>query len=110
MAYRGPARERGVHGTVAVAGHLESLLDQLLIGREAVFPADREDDPDRREGVGPVGFLVALHVDVEAVFFYPWAVLLRQLKWFGLIEMLVFMGILLVALAYVWRNGGFDWE
>jgi len=48
--------------------------------------------------------------DVEAVFFYPWAVLLRQLKWFGLIEMLVFMGILLVALAYVWRNGGFDWE
>ncbi|TMC88542.1 MAG: NADH-quinone oxidoreductase subunit A [Chloroflexi bacterium] len=48
--------------------------------------------------------------DVEAVFFYPWAVLLRQLKWFGLIEMLVFMGILLVALANVWRNGGFDWE
>ena len=48
--------------------------------------------------------------DVEAVFFYPWAVLLRQLKWFGLIEMLVFMGILLVALAYVWRNGGFDWD
>ena len=48
--------------------------------------------------------------DVEAVFFYPWAVLLHQLKWFGLIEMLVFMGILLVALAYVWRNGGFDWE
>ena len=48
--------------------------------------------------------------DVEAVFFYPWAVLLHQLKWFGLIEMLVFMGILLVALAYVWRNGGFDWD
>ena len=48
--------------------------------------------------------------DVESVFFYPWAVLLRQLKWFGLIEMLVFMGILLVALAYIWRNGGLDWD
>ena len=48
--------------------------------------------------------------DVEAVFFYPWAVYLHQLKWFGLIEMLVFMGILLVALAYVWRNGGLDWD
>jgi NADH-quinone oxidoreductase subunit A len=48
--------------------------------------------------------------DVESVFFYPWAVLLRQLKWFGLIEMLVFMGILLVALAYIWRNGGLDCE
>jgi NADH-quinone oxidoreductase subunit A len=48
--------------------------------------------------------------DVEAVFFYPWAVLFRQLKWFGLIEMLVFIGVLLVALAYIWRNGGLDWD
>jgi NADH-quinone oxidoreductase subunit A len=48
--------------------------------------------------------------DVESVFFYPWAVLLRQLKWFGLIEMLVFIGILLIALAYIWRNGGLDWD
>jgi NADH-quinone oxidoreductase subunit A len=48
--------------------------------------------------------------DIEAVFFYPWAVLLRQLKWFGLIEMLVFMGILLIALAHIWRKGGLDWE
>jgi NADH-quinone oxidoreductase subunit A len=48
--------------------------------------------------------------DIEGVFFYPWAVLLRQLKWFGLIEMLVFIGILLVALAHIWRKGGLDWE
>jgi NADH-quinone oxidoreductase subunit A len=48
--------------------------------------------------------------DVEAIFFYPWAVLLRQLKWFGLIEMLVFMAILGVALAHIWRKGGLDWE
>ena len=48
--------------------------------------------------------------DVEAVFFYPWAVLLRQLRWFGLIEMLIFMGVLLIALAYIWKNGGLDWE
>ena len=48
--------------------------------------------------------------DVEAVFFYPWAVLLRQLKWFGLIEMGVFVGILLVALAHIWRKGGLEWD
>ena len=48
--------------------------------------------------------------DVEAVFFYPWAVLLHQLKWFGLIEMLVFIGILLIALAHIWRKGGLEWE
>ena len=48
--------------------------------------------------------------DVEAVFFYPWAVLLRQLKWFGVVEMLVFIGILLVALAHIWKKGGLDWD
>jgi NADH-quinone oxidoreductase subunit A len=48
--------------------------------------------------------------DVEAVFFYPWAVLMRHLGWYGLIEMGVFMGILLVALAHIWRKGGLDWE
>ncbi len=48
--------------------------------------------------------------DVEAIFFYPWAVLLRQLKWFGLIEMAVFVGILGIALAHIWRKGGLDWE
>ncbi|HEY8634006.1 MAG TPA: NADH-quinone oxidoreductase subunit A [Candidatus Dormibacteraeota bacterium] len=48
--------------------------------------------------------------DVEAVFFYPWAVIMRQLKWFGLIEMLVFMGILLIALAHIWRKGGLEWD
>ena len=48
--------------------------------------------------------------DVEAVFFYPWAVLLRELKWYGLIEMGIFIGILLVALAHIWNKGGLDWE
>jgi NADH-quinone oxidoreductase subunit A len=48
--------------------------------------------------------------DIEAVFFYPWAVILRQLRWYGLIEMFVFVLILLVALAHIWRKGGLEWE
>jgi NADH-quinone oxidoreductase subunit A len=48
--------------------------------------------------------------DVEAVFFYPWAVVLHQLRWYGVIEMLVFIAILAVALAYIWRKGGLEWE
>ena len=48
--------------------------------------------------------------DVEAIFFYPWAVMLHQLKWYGVIEMFVFIGILAVALAHIWRKGGFEWE
>ena len=48
--------------------------------------------------------------DVEAIFFYPWAVILHQLRWYGVIEMFVFMLILLIALAHIWRKGGLDWE
>ncbi len=48
--------------------------------------------------------------DIETVFFYPWAVLLHQLKWYGVIEMSVFMLILVVALAHIWRKGGLEWD
>ena len=48
--------------------------------------------------------------DVESIFLFPWAVVVRQLKVFGLIEMVVFIGTLLVALVYVWAKGALTWE
>lgn len=48
--------------------------------------------------------------DIEIIFFYPWAVLFRQLKLFGLIEMGVFVLILLIGYVYIWRKGGFNWD
>jgi len=48
--------------------------------------------------------------DVEIIFFYPWAVNFRALGLFGFIEMLVFVGILLVGYIYVWRKGAFEWD
>jgi len=48
--------------------------------------------------------------DIEVVFMYPWAVAYRGLGWFGLAEMAVFVGILAVGLAYVWRVGALDWD
>jgi NADH-quinone oxidoreductase subunit A len=47
--------------------------------------------------------------DVEAIFLYPWAVILRQLKMFGFWEMLVYIGIVLVGFFYVWKKGVLDW-
>jgi NADH:ubiquinone oxidoreductase subunit 3 (subunit A) len=47
--------------------------------------------------------------DVEAVFLYPWAVILRSLKHFGLWEMFVYIGIVLVGFFYVWKKGVLDW-
>jgi NADH-quinone oxidoreductase subunit A len=47
--------------------------------------------------------------DVETVFLYPWAVMFDELALFGFIEMLVFLVILLVGYAYVWRRGALSW-
>jgi NADH-quinone oxidoreductase subunit A len=47
--------------------------------------------------------------DVEAVFIFPWAIDVDPLGWFGLIEMTVFVLILLLGLAYVWRKGLLKW-
>jgi NADH-quinone oxidoreductase subunit A len=48
--------------------------------------------------------------DIEVVFFLPWAVVLRKLGLFGMIEMLVFVGILLVGFFYAWKKGALEWE
>lgn len=48
--------------------------------------------------------------DVEAIFFYPWAVVHRHLGWFGLIEMAIFAGVLAVGYLYIWKRGAFVWD
>jgi len=49
-------------------------------------------------------------LDIEVVFFLPWAMVFRQLKVFGLVEMAVFIIILLVGYVYAWKKGALEWE
>ena len=48
--------------------------------------------------------------DIEAIFLYPWAVLFQRLGWVGLVEMLVFIGVLTAALIYCWKKGALEWQ
>jgi NADH-quinone oxidoreductase subunit A len=74
-------------------------------------------------GIDPVGdarlrFSVKFYViamlfilfDIEAIFLFPWAVMFRQLKIFGLIEMMAFLGFLLIGYVYLWRRGALEWD
>jgi NADH-quinone oxidoreductase subunit A len=57
-------------------------------------------------------YLVAMFFvvfDVESIFLFAWAVAWRQLGWEGYIAVLVFVGLLLTALVYLWRLGALDW-
>jgi NADH-quinone oxidoreductase subunit A len=48
--------------------------------------------------------------DIEIVFMYPWAVKFRELGTFGFVEMLVFIGILLVGYVYILKKGALRWD
>ncbi len=47
--------------------------------------------------------------DVETIFLYPWAVRYRHLGWFGVAEVGVFLGILLVGYIWAYKKGAFEW-
>jgi len=87
----------------------------------------RKDTPEKlmpyESGMIPIGtavrrmpvryYLIAVLFvlfDIEVIFLLPYAVVLRKLGVFGLIEMLVFVMILLVGYIYVWKKGALEWE
>lgn len=69
-------------------------------------------------GAGQVRFNVRYYLfalmfvifDVETIFLYPWAVAYKQLGWFTLVEMLIFVGLLLVGLIYAWKKKVLQWD
>jgi NADH-quinone oxidoreductase subunit A len=48
--------------------------------------------------------------DLEIAFVFPWAVVFRSLGVFGLVEMGVFLALLVIGFAYVWKKGALEWE
>jgi NADH-quinone oxidoreductase subunit A len=53
--------------------------------------------------------LIFIIFEVEVLVLFPWALIYKQLSWLGFVEMLIFVGILLLALAYLWKQGDLDW-
>jgi NADH-quinone oxidoreductase subunit A len=107
-----------------------AILATLFAGANIVLSlllGPRNPNPEKLSpyecGMVPVGtarerfsvkfYLVAMLFivfDMEIVFLYPWAVVFKQLKLFGLIEMGIFLLILLVGYFYIWKKGGLEWE
>ncbi len=54
--------------------------------------------------------IIFILFDVETLFMFPWAVNVRELGFFGLIEMFSFMGLLLAGLMYIYKKGALKWE
>ncbi len=48
--------------------------------------------------------------DLESAFLFPWAVVLKDIGFFGFVEMVLFLVVLVVGFAYAWKKGALQWE
>ncbi|MBZ5662372.1 MAG: NADH-quinone oxidoreductase subunit A [Acidobacteriia bacterium] len=96
------------------------LLASVLVGWRRPNRAKQEPyecgvppSGDAREPFSVKFYLVAMVFilfDVEAIFLYPWAYIFRDLRWFGFVEMMMYIAILLVGYIYLWKKGALDWN
>ncbi len=112
--------------TVGAFAALGAVLVMVMLGVATVL---RPTNPSVTKvltyecGVDPVGSgwsqsyvryyvygLLFVIFDVEAVFLFPWAVVLDQLGTFGLVEMVIFIAVLILGLVYAVRKGVLRWE
>lgn len=54
--------------------------------------------------------ILFLMFDVEAVFLFPWAVIVREVGVMGLVNVIFFIVILVLGLAYAWKKGALEWK
>jgi NADH-quinone oxidoreductase subunit A len=96
------------------------LLLSYLLGQRHSEPATGEpyeggivSEGSARVRVSARYYLVAVFFvifDLEAVFLFAWAGAAREVGWAGYCEVLLFIGVLVAALAYIWRVGALDWS
>ncbi len=103
---------------VVIAGGmvaLSSLVGQHVPTRAKLMPYESGVVPvgDTRQRFSVKFYLVAMLFilfDVEAVFLYPWAVIFKELKMFGFVEMLIYMLVIFAGFFYIWKKGALDWS
>ncbi len=104
-----------VTGVAILILALSYLFGKRVPSRQKLSPYECGVDPigDARGRFSVKFYLIAILFiifDIEVVFLYPWAVIYRKLKLFGLIEMGIFLVILLVGYFYMIKKGALKWE
>jgi len=101
--------------TVCVMMFLPELLARKSKSRRKLTPYECGivPDTDARDRFPVKFYLIAILFiifDLETVFLYPWAIILKKLRMFAFIEMAVFIGILLLGYFYIVKKGALKWE
>ena len=101
--------------TVPVVGLLVGRLvrpNKPTPAKLSPYECGIEPETDARDRMSIRFYIIAILFvifDVETIFLFPWAVNYGKLALFGLIEMLIFLGILIAGYFYVWKKGALEW-
>ncbi len=109
-----------VQALVAMALAAGLLTVSYVLGKRV---RNKVKDMPYESGIVPTGdarrrfsvkfYLVAMLFivfDIEAIFLYPWAVVYRDLRMAGFVEMLIFVVLILSGFFYIWKKGALDWS
>jgi NADH-quinone oxidoreductase subunit A len=102
-------------GSVIASGVLARLTGSQNPDSEKLSPYECgfEAFEDARMKFDVRYYLVAILFilfDLEIAFLFPWAIVLQDIGWFGLVAMLIFLGVLTVGFIYEWKKGALEWE
>ncbi len=110
----------GLFAVVAILFPIAALVVGALVGPRRPTPAKRSryECGLASKGEPWIQYHVQYYIyallfvvfDVETVFLYPWAAAYRQVGLFALLEVIAFLGILAVGLAYAWVHGDLQWQ
>ena len=105
---------------VAAVVVLALLLVASKVGPKSTNPAKAEpfESGNPPRGDARIRFSIRFYLvamlflifDLEVVFLYPWAIYFRQLGVYGLVQMGIFLVILAIGYAYVWKKGALEWD
>lgn len=101
-------------GFPVIALTISSFLRRTVFDTAKLTAYECGNDPigDARERYSVRYYLIAmlfLIFDVETIFLFPWAIIYDKLAIFGLIEIFIFLGILIVGYYYAWKKGALEW-
>ena len=111
-----------IYGSFAVAIPASMVVMSIVFAtrpkrrtrtRGIPFESGVSTGPPRRQRFTVSFYLTAMLFivfDIEIVFLYPLGVILHRLAWFGFVEFLFFLIILLLAYVYIWRKGALEWR
>jgi NADH-quinone oxidoreductase subunit A len=98
---------------IAASFALSTRPSRVVRARTLPFESGVSTGPMQKQRFTVSFYLTAMLFilfDIEIVFLYPLAVILHELAWFGFLEFLVFLLILLLAYVYIWRKGALEWR